>query len=255
MNIGSVQERIGFLFLRRAGLLLTAGFLALTLPGCGSATMQISEDSREEAQMNKVYRDALLLACDLDNGAANGLSLYRDSETREEVIDFYTAKTGDPSIALPILAYADHFNIPLSLAFALAWTESHYTPRAVNFNADSVDRGLFQLNNNSFPELREEDFFDPEISAYHGMRYLAWCLKHGDNEVKALALYNAGIGKVRKKGAPESTLDYINKIMNYRKGLEREFAFSLTSTMGKLSTSGKKSKNIEPLVDRKKSFQ
>ncbi|UKI53636.1 MAG: transglycosylase SLT domain-containing protein [Treponema sp.] len=62
---------------------------------------------------------------------------------------------------MAILEEAEKNDIPLSLAFALAYTESHYNVNAVNKNRNSsIDRGLFQLNNRSFPQLKEEDFFN-----------------------------------------------------------------------------------------------
>ena len=88
----------------------------------------------------------------------------------------------------------------------------------------SIDRGLFQLNSNSFPELTEADFFDPYISAKYGMSHLKFCLNSAGNEVSALAMYNAGTGRVRSNKTPQSTLNYIGKIMTYQKMLESLFA-------------------------------
>ncbi len=233
-------------------LLLTAGMMLLT--ACGSSASEVGKTVQEEARLITLYQDALLMSWDLDEGYVNGLDLYRNPETREEVKDFYTAVVGDESISLPVLAYADEYGIEPSLAFAMAWAESSFRPWAVNYNPDSVDRGLFQLNSKSFPDLTDEEYFDPEVSAYHGLKYFAWCRKQAGNTVKALALYNAGIGKVQRKGAPESTLDYIHKITAYREKLNSDFARSLSSSVTGLSISGKKVKEVKPIVDRKKQF-
>lgn len=155
----------------------------------------------------------------------SGLTLYRQSSARGAVEKFYTCIARNKDVALAILSEADNNDIPLSLAFALAYTESRYNPEAVNSNSNSTtDRGLFQLNSNSFPALTEADFFDPYISAKYGMSHLKFCLNSAGNEVSALAMYNAGTGRVRSNKTPQSTLNYVGKIMTYQKMLESLFA-------------------------------
>jgi len=133
--------------------------------------------------------------------------------------------TGDRDVAMAILTAADKNDIPLSLAFALAYTESRYNVRAVNYNTNStIDRGLFQLNSASFPQLAEADFFTPSVSAKYGMSHLRFCLNVAGNEVSALAMYNAGTNKVRANSTPQSTLNYIGHIMLYKQMLEKLFS-------------------------------
>lgn len=153
-----------------------------------------------------------------------GLELYRALPTRTAVEWFYTNVTGDMDVALAILREADKNNIPLSLAFSLAYTESRYKPRALNKNTNaSIDRGIFQLNNKSFPALVEADFYDPYVSAKYGLSHLRFCLDTAGNEVSALAMYNAGTNRVRNNGTPQTTLNYISKIQTYRQGLDNLF--------------------------------
>ena len=153
-----------------------------------------------------------------------GLSLYRQPSSKPAVEWFYTHITGSKETTNAILTEASKNNIPLSLAFALAYTESRYNVHAVNKNRNSsIDRGLFQLNNNSFPKLSEEDFFNPAISAKYGMAHLRFCMNSAGNEVAALAMYNAGTNKVRDDRTPQVTLNYIGKIMAYQSTLEALF--------------------------------
>ena len=153
-----------------------------------------------------------------------GLELYRALPTRTAVEWFYTNVTGDMDVALAILREADKNNIPLSLAFSLAYTESRYKPRALNKNTNaSIDRGVFQLNDKSFPALVEADFYDPYVSAKYGLSHLRFCLDTAGNEVSALAMYNAGTNRVRNNGTPQTTLNYISKIQTYRQGLDNLF--------------------------------
>jgi len=160
----------------------------------------------------------------INSNEDSGLTLYRESFSRGAVEKFYTCITRNKDVALAILAEADNNDIPLSLAFALAYTESRYNPQAINSNSNSTtDRGLFQLNSNSFPGLTEADFFDPLISAKYGMSHLKFCLNSAGNEVSALAMYNAGTGRVRSNKTPQSTLNYVGKILTYQKMLESLF--------------------------------
>jgi hypothetical protein len=141
---------------------------------------------------------------------------YRDPLSRDMVIDFFSRITGSSEIAEIILAASETYGVPPSLAFAVAWEESRYRPRALNARNQngSVDRGLFQLNNHSFPKLSEKDFFDPRINAQYGIAHLRWCLDAGRSETVALAMYNAGVVRVNANGTPKTTLEYVGRILN-----------------------------------------
>lgn len=150
-----------------------------------------------------------------------GLRLYRSLQSRVAVVSFYNKITHNAEVTLAIIENADANDISLSLAFALAYTESHYKSTAINKNKNtSIDRGLFQLNSNSFPKLTEAEFFDPYTSAKYGLAHLQFCLDTAGNETAALAMYNAGTTRVRSNGTPQVTLNYVDLIMNYRYGLD-----------------------------------
>ena len=148
---------------------------------------------------------------------------YLNPVYREAVLAFFTSITDSRKIAEVILDNAAEFDTPATLAFALAYEESQFHPRAINRNADSVDRGLFQLNSKSFPNLTIEEFYNPVVNARRGIAHLAYCLEEGGNEVAALAIYNAGFGRVSKGGTPRRTLDYIARITGYAANLESLF--------------------------------
>jgi hypothetical protein len=153
------------------------------------------------------------------------LELYRDTESRERVIEFFAEICASREIAEVILASAEMYDIPPALAVALAWEESRLDPRAVNTkNRDhSIDRGLFQLNNRSFPRLDIQTFFNPWVNARYGMNHLRYCLDTGGSEIAALAMYNAGAGRVNTTGTPRTTLDYISRIIRNRTEIESLF--------------------------------
>ncbi|MDX9958977.1 MAG: lytic transglycosylase domain-containing protein [Clostridia bacterium] len=148
---------------------------------------------------------------------------YMDPRTQPLVLEFFAAITSSREISEIILDAATDRNLPPALVFALVHEESRFNPRAINRNSQTVDRGLFQLNSASFPKLGVEDFYDPRTNARYGTAHLAYCLEQAGNEVAALAVYNAGYGRVTKTGTPRSTLDYIHRALNYRSNLEALF--------------------------------
>jgi soluble lytic murein transglycosylase-like protein len=156
-------------------------------------------------------------------GPNPALALYREDVTRDRVVDFFVERAGSDAIALPILYYADRLDISFTLAFSLVWGESRFHPVAVNFNSTSIDRGLFQLNSLTFRHLSEDDFFNPEVNAFHGLKYLEFCLQQGRDDGEALAIYNAGLTRVARGQTPPHTLVYVDRILAYRERLIGEF--------------------------------
>lgn len=152
------------------------------------------------------------------------IDLYHNSSTRDAVKEFFVKVTDDEEVALTTLYYADRYGINPFLVFSLVYTESRFVTEAINYNPGSVDRGLFQLNNKSFPRLSHDDFFNIDVNVRMGIQHLSWCLTQAKgNEEKALAIYNAGYGRVRTGDIPRSTQEYVKKIKRYRKTLASEF--------------------------------
>jgi hypothetical protein len=148
---------------------------------------------------------------------------YIDPSYTAQVLDFFSTVTGSEDTAVAILDSAVDQRVAASLAFAVAYEESRFNPQAVSKNADSSDRGLFQLNSKSFPHLDEASIFDPETNANAGLGYLRNFLESAGNEVTALAMYNAGHGRVSKGGTPRATLDYISRVLKYEENITSLF--------------------------------
>jgi hypothetical protein len=162
------------------------------------------------------------------------LESYRDPLLKDEVEEFFSTVADSRLLAAIVLAEAAANDIPPALAFALCWEESRYTVRAVsakNMNG-SIDRGLFQLNNLSFPQLKEADFFNPETNARYGMRHLRWCLDTAGSEIAGLAMYNAGATRVQSNNTPKRTLDYASRILDLRSRIEEAFRLGYLLKVG-----------------------
>ena len=79
-------------------------------------TGSISSRAEEKAAEKRLAKDT-------------GLDYYRDIYTRTAVINFYTQLTGNATVTDAILTYAAKNDIPLSLAFALAWEKADTSRR------------------------------------------------------------------------------------------------------------------------------
>ena len=128
------------------------------------------------------------------------------------------------NIAKLAITYSEKEGIETSLLVALMKTESNFNPNAINYNYNgSVDRGLCQLNNKTFPNLSKQDFYNPETNIKIAASFLNWCLRNSDyNLVRALAYYNAGWGNVTNENVGDLTLNYIQKITTYKKTFDDE---------------------------------
>jgi len=155
------------------------------------------------------------------------LALYRNDHLRPLVVDYYSRLTGDSTVALAILETCDDLDLDPSLAFALAWNESRFNPRAVNRNPSTIDRGLFQLNSRTFSGLDHRTVFDPKANAKKGLGFYKMALERLGTEEKALGYYNSGIGLLTNRPLPQRTQTYIKKILEDRDRMDRDAIASL----------------------------
>ena len=160
------------------------------------------------------------------NIATNDI-INEDSLTLTEKLklNFYAEYIGNRDIAKYTLKHSKAFDIEPSLLIALMKVESRFNVYAVNYNKNrSIDRGICQLNSNTFTKLKAEDFFNPDVNIMNGAKLLRWCLDKADNKLtKALALYNAGFGKVSATKVGAITLDYIQKIVDEKEIIDGGF--------------------------------
>jgi soluble lytic murein transglycosylase-like protein len=182
------------------------------LSSCGSKAGEDDPEHLRLASMN----DGEVAGYLSDLGARDIVTPFlRDENAKKEADKFFVSLARSEKVATAILENAEKNGIRPSLAFALALEESGFKTNAVNDNGDSIDRGLFQLNSKSFPSLGEKEVFDPEVNARYGLAHLKYCLLEGGNEVAALAMYNAGNGRVGRGATPRRTLDYVYRVLAY----------------------------------------
>ena len=190
-------------------------------------SLAVQNDAAETDPPSEIVNDTPVYLF-LDYGAGNtetGLrAAYRDPSTRSSVAGYIDAVVGNPAVADALLKAAEKHGVDPALVVALCRQESRFNPRASGVNKNrTVDRGIMQLNSSTFSHLTEDDFYDPVLNADLGVGYLRKTLDLSGNAVAALAMYNAGPGRVGSLGAPKVTLDYISKILAYREQLIRDY--------------------------------
>lgn len=160
------------------------------------------------------------------------LALYREPVTRNAVIDFFIRVVGDEPLVVSVLESAEQHDITPTQAFTIAFIESSYRPDVVNRNPSSAttDRGLFQLNDRTFPYLSDDDFFHPDTNSAYAMEHLRYAMNRADGDyATAIAIYNAGERRVLAGETPESTQRYVRRATEYREELLRRFRVYISS--------------------------
>jgi len=142
----------------------------------------------------------------------------------KKFISFFDEYTNDTQITTIILSEALKQDVPIMLAFALAWGESKFNPTAksgLNTNG-SRDWGLFQLNDKIY-KWSKADFFNINKNTATGIKHLAECISKTENAYLGLASYNAGIYRIKTGSIPQSTNNHITEILEYEDKLNKAF--------------------------------
>jgi hypothetical protein len=241
MEIHVKMEKVIPVFLGMLGSLACCALMAVIWPGF-KGFFSPSPGSESPVLIKETAREdpSLFFVENHEENRDLVRELLQRQDTRAWVIDYFAKVCGSWGVALAILDNAAEYKIPSALAFALCYEESRFNPRAVNQKNENgtIDRGLFQLNSSSFPNLETRAFFVPETNARFGMSHLRHCLDTGKTEISALAMYNAGTNRIRSTGAPKSTLDYIHRILENRRRIETQFKAQLLDQLAEWNPEG-----------------
>jgi len=156
------------------------------------------------------------------------LKLYTNAKTKNQVLKFFSAITNSERVAKAILDNSVEHNVRPSLAFAVAYVESRYNPKARSKNSSgSLNSGLFQLNSSVFGMTSETLMYDPYHNAKLGLSHLEEYLNLSDDEFSALAAYNAGITRISEQGIPGMTFKYISDVSIMERKIMNLFVASM----------------------------
>lgn len=121
---------------------------------------------------------------------------------------------------------AEKYEVDKDLICAIVKVESNWWVDAIGVNADSVDRGLGQINS-KYESWYVEKFGienyqwdNPEKNLELTANIIKWSSNGFDFMVQGVAAYNCGRSRVKKNKLPETTKKYVEKVMywyNYYK--------------------------------------
>ena len=136
------------------------------------------------------------------------------------------------------------WDVEPSLVAAMIYAESHFRDQTSHADARGLmqitpDTARFIARKSRGTEFVLEDLSDPDVNIAYGTFYVRYLLDLLDqNEVAALAAYNAGIGNVEKWGGGElelgdirfgETRDYVERVLekqrSYRETYARELGY------------------------------
>lgn len=117
---------------------------------------------------------------------------------------------------------AERHNVDISLAVAIAHTESRFDRQR---NSPAGARGPMQLMPDTAERFGVSDACDAATNIDGGVRYLAWLTAKFGNPLLVAAAYNTGEGRVMEYGGVPpifETVDYLATVVNYQMGIEIE---------------------------------
>jgi len=136
-----------------------------------------------------------------------------------DVVDDDALRRVPPDVYALADASAKRHGVDLALVLAVIGVESGYRQGLVS---RAGARGLMQLMPATADDL-EVDPDDAKQNIEGGTRYLAWLLKHFDDDRLAVAAYNAGPGRVKRAGnrVPDikETQRYVRAVLSLRSAL------------------------------------
>ena len=135
--------------------------------------------------------------------------------------NFYYNITQNREVADTIIRYAIEYDIPLHLAFSIAYVESRFIPTALSpTNGNGTrDWGLFQLNDGHRNWTRAQ-YFNIEKNTREGLSYFRFCLDNTSSYVEAIGAYNRGLRGVQINGVPQR---YVEMVLEYESFLDEKF--------------------------------
>lgn len=150
----------------------------------------------------------------------------------ERILSFYDGYTHNREISETIIKYSLQYNQPVNYCFGLAQRESQFDPRAYNKNSPtSIDRGLFQLNNNR-KSWTVADYYNIDKNAKEAISCLAWLSTVIEDENLSLAAYNTGYDRIRTQSKiPFSTLVHVFKARDNELNFDIQFNTKLLPTL------------------------
>jgi soluble lytic murein transglycosylase-like protein len=113
-----------------------------------------------------------------------------------------------------VLAYAEHYRVPISLVRAMIKQESGWRPCAMSSKGAA---GLMQLMPTTAKRLGVEDRCSIDQNVSGGIRYLAWLMRIFHNDLRLVcAAYYAGEEVIARRGLAYRNPDVVSYVRKIR---------------------------------------
>jgi soluble lytic murein transglycosylase len=206
-------------------------------PRSGGRASRATSRSRTRGRSRRSRR-ALVIGCTLLVGALGGYLLV-NSDFFQRTLEEFTLPLRHEDI---IRQQAAEKGVPPDLIAAVIYSESRFRDQTSKAGA----RGLMQITPATAKLIEKlsggqtfkfEDLSDPDINIRYGTFYLRYLIeKFGDNDVAALAAYNAGENNVVAWGGSNLRLDdipfpetraYVEDVLDKREEYARHYRHEL----------------------------
>jgi len=119
------------------------------------------------------------------------------------LVVFYGANAGcykdysPEEITACFVRAGSYYNVPPVVLWSIAYVESGFNSEAINYNRESHDVGMMQINSRWFSVLRrygitEEDLYDPCLNIFVGAWILSQCYVKYQTLHDAISCYHTG---------------------------------------------------------------
>jgi soluble lytic murein transglycosylase len=206
-------------------------------PRDGNRASRTASRSRTRGRSRRSRR-ALVIGCTLLVGALGGYLLV-NSDFFQRTLEEFTLPLRHEDI---IRQQAAEKGVPADLIAAVIYSESRFRDQTSKAGA----RGLMQITPATAKLIEKlsggqtfkfEDLSDPDINIRYGTFYLRYLIeKFGNNDVAALAAYNAGENNVVAWGGSNLRLDdipfpetrgYVESVLDKREEYARHYRHEL----------------------------
>ncbi len=118
-----------------------------------------------------------------------------------------------------IRQYSRQYGVDSDLVRAIIYAESKGDPFRISRDGAL---GLMQLMPSTAKLVGIENALDPEENIRGGVKYIAWLVKHYDEE-HALWAWNAGPTRLKKKHMPRETRRFITEVISVKTYLKKSW--------------------------------
>ncbi|MDH3513301.1 MAG: lytic transglycosylase domain-containing protein [Gammaproteobacteria bacterium] len=133
-----------------------------------------------------------------------------------------------------IRQYAKEYDVDFALVKAIMHAESSFNPYAISHKGA---RGLMQMMPQTAAQYGVRDIFNPTENIRAAIKHLRYLFETFDHRpVLVIAAYNAGENAVKQhRGIPpyKETLDYVNKVLHYKKQYNPNYRLYRVSSTGR----------------------